>query len=44
MNKSQAKTLMIDILCDIVGGILYAMGIYTFAKTADFAPGGISGI
>ena len=44
MNKSQAKTLMIDILCDIVGGILYAMGIYTFAKTADFAPGGISGL
>ena len=44
MNKSHVKTLMIDILCDIVGGILYAMGIYTFAKTADFAPGGISGL
>lgn len=33
-----------DLLHDIVGSILYAAGIYTFAATADFAPGGITGI
>lgn len=38
------KTLLIDLLYDILGSILYAMGIYTFAKSADFAPGGISGL
>lgn len=38
------KTLLIDLLCDLAGGILYAMGIYTFAKMADFAPGGLSGL
>lgn len=38
------KTLLKDLLFDVIGGILYAMGIYTFAKMADFAPGGISGL
>lgn len=33
-----------DLLCNIIGSILYATGIYTFAKMADFAPGGISGL
>ena len=33
-----------DLLHDIVGSILYAVGIYTFAATADFAPGGITGV
>lgn len=33
-----------DLFCDIIGSILYSMGIYTFAKMADFAPGGISGL
>lgn len=33
-----------DLLHDIVGSILYAAGIYTFAATADFAPGGITGV
>lgn len=40
----QKKTLLKDLLFDVIGGILYAMGIYTFAKMADFAPGGISGL
>lgn len=35
---------MVDILYDIVGSIFYSVGIYIFAKSADFAPGGISGI
>lgn len=38
------KNFFLDFLCDILGSILYATGIYTFAKTADFAPGGISGL
>ena len=33
-----------DLLHDVVGSILYAAGIYTFAATANFAPGGITGI
>ncbi|MDO4619957.1 MAG: YitT family protein [Lachnospiraceae bacterium] len=38
------RTVIIDLLCDIIGSFLFAIGIYTFAKTADFAPGGISGL
>lgn len=37
-------TLFMDLLYDCAGSILYATGIYTFAKMADFAPGGISGL
>ena len=33
-----------DVLYDIAGGTLYAAGIYTFAKNAEFAPGGVSGL
>ena len=46
MNQmiKKKKTSLIDLLCDLAGGILYAMGIYTFAKMADFAPGGLSGL
>ncbi|MDD2958545.1 MAG: YitT family protein [Lachnospiraceae bacterium] len=43
INK-KAQNFFNDLLCDIIGSILYAMGIYTFAKTANFAPGGISGL
>ena len=38
------KELLIDILCDVFGSILYSIGIYTFAKNAGFAPGGMSGL
>lgn len=44
VNSKKARTFVIDLLCDIIGSIIYAMGIYTFAKMADFAPGGISGL
>ncbi len=44
--KIQAKTkkFIIDIVYDVIGSIFFAIGIYTFAKSANFAPGGISGL
>lgn len=42
--KKQTKELIWDVLADIAGGLFYALGIYTFAKTANFAPGGLSGL
>ena len=42
--KKQTKELMWDVLADIAGGLFYALGIYTFAKAANFAPGGLSGL
>ncbi len=38
------KTFLIDTLYDIAGSALYAIGVYTFAKSADFAPGGVTGL
>lgn len=38
------KRLSIDLLFDIVGSLLYGAGIYSFAYTAQFAPGGVSGL
>ena len=38
------KPLWPDLLFDIIGSILYAFGVYTFAVGADFAPGGVSGL
>lgn len=34
-KKINGKELVLDISYDIVGSVLYALGIYTFAKTAD---------
>ena len=42
--KQKWKTFGYDIAADILGSILYAAGLYTFASNADFAPGGISGL
>ena len=42
--KNRIKKIILDILCDIVGSILYAMGIHCFAKMANFATGGVSGL
>ncbi len=42
--QKRTKEHMLDLLADIVGGLFYALGIYTFAKTAHFAPGGLSGL
>lgn len=44
MGRERSKSLALDLLYDAAGGILYAAGIYTFAKNANFAPGGVSGL
>lgn len=38
------RQIALDLAYDIVGSFIYALGIVTFAKAADFAPGGISGL
>lgn len=43
-TRQNIKNLGIDLAADIGGSILYAVGLYTFAKSASFAPGGISGL
>lgn len=43
LNK-KTKNFLLDIFFDIAGSIAYSIGIYTFARTADFAPGGVSGL
>lgn len=42
--KNKEKSLLIDIIYDIIGSIFFGMGVYSFAKNANFAPGGLSGI
>ena len=41
--KSKAKTFLIDILLDIVGGCFIAIGVYNFAVASGFTVAGISG-
>ena len=43
-TPQQLQNIAIDLFCDVLGSILSAIGIYTFAKLASFAPGGISGV
>ena len=43
-TPQQLQNNAIDLFCDVLGSILSAIGIYTFAKLANFAPGGISGV
>lgn len=43
-KRESAGQIAGDLLYDLAGGILYAAGIYTFAGSAGFAPGGISGL
>lgn len=45
MKKSiDWRELGLDTLYDIAGSILFAVGVYTFALHAGFAPAGISGV
>lgn len=44
MKKFDAKKFGIDILMDIIGGILIAVGTYNFAATAKFPMVGFNGI
>ena len=43
-TKANMKTYAMDTLYDILGSILYAVGYYSFASNANFAPGGVGGI
>lgn len=43
-TKARLKIFAVDTIYDIIGSILYAVGYYTFASNADFAPGGVGGI
>jgi uncharacterized membrane-anchored protein YitT (DUF2179 family) len=45
MDKNKKwKNFTLDLLFDIVGSIFYSIGIYTFARSGSFAPGGVSGL
>lgn len=44
MKSSKAKNIFLDIMYDIIGSFFYAVGVYTFAKKANFAPGGLTGL
>ncbi len=44
MKKLNWKELAIDILVDVVAGLLIAVGVYNFALNADFPVEGFSGI
>ena len=44
MKAAKIKNMALDLLYDIIGSFFYAVGIYTFAKMANFAPGGLSGV
>ena len=44
MNKKKNMNLAIDILVDIVGGILISIGVYNFAAAAKFPMVGFNGI
>lgn len=44
MGRSKGKELAIDIMIDIVGNMLIAIGVYNFAANSGFPVAGISGI
>ena len=44
MKNVNWKELFIDIIIDIVAGMIIAVGIYDFALNADFPVAGFSGI
>ena len=44
MKKMDFKNLLLDILIDVISGILIALGTYNFAAEADFPMVGVNGI
>lgn len=44
LKRFDIKLFAVDTVFDILGSVLYALGIYTFASAANFAPGGIAGL
>ncbi len=43
-NDKGTKKLILDIIFEILGSCLFSVGIIAFAKNAQFAPGGVSGV
>lgn len=44
MSKNKTKEFLVDIIVDIVGNLLIAIGVYNFAANAGFPVAGISGV
>jgi uncharacterized membrane-anchored protein YitT (DUF2179 family) len=44
MDKKKVKDFGIDLLCDIVGSFMVAIGVYNFATASKFPVTGVSGI
>ena len=44
MKRYKFKNICLDMLADVVGSLLYALGIWCFVEPAHIAPGGVSGI
>lgn len=44
MNKENIKELAIDVGADIIGSVIYAIGISMFTEPNDIAPGGVTGL
>ena len=44
IHSKKIRMVLLDLLYDVIGSISYAIGLYTFAKMAGFAPGGLSGL
>lgn len=44
MKTQKVKTIVLDLAADIVGGLFYSIGVYTFAAANSFTSGGISGL
>ncbi len=43
-KNSRVRELTFDIICDIIGGFLQAVGLHCFIDSIDIAPGGASGL
>ena len=44
MPKLQPKNLLLDLLYDVAGSLVFGLGLYTFAREGGFATGGFSGL
>lgn len=44
MHAKRFQTLLIDLLYDIAGSLVFGLGLYTFAREGGFATGGFSGL
>ena len=44
LPKIQPKNLLLDLLYDVAGSLVFSLGLYTFAREGGFATGGFSGL